>query len=146
MPLPHWPGPCLSSYLCTIRCVVTWNDDACPFPGWQVILEGGHSVWHKPLLGRKTSLGRGPCSFLGGRFGLHVPPAFGLHVQARPGPGQTPGLPEAAPGPEISLTALHQIHRLRARDVSLPWPSTLEETEGAGVQGVNTRLGLLPTS
>lgn len=68
--------------------------------------------------------GKPLCSSLVGLFGLHVPPAFSLYVQARPGLGQTAGLPEAAPGPGLPLTALHQTHTLRARDVSLPWCST----------------------
>lgn len=51
--------------------------------------------------------GKPLCSSLVGLLGLHVPPAFSLYVQARPGLGQTAGLPEAAPGPELPLTALH---------------------------------------
>lgn len=126
----------------TIRCC---DPEACLSPPWlKTSFWGGTRCGTEPF-GEDSPLGRAPPSFLGALCGFHPPPAFGL--QARPGPVPSRLL--------VYLRGLrHQRplspHRVRptnrARGVGLPWPPAAEGTEEAGIQGVDTPLGSLPTS
>lgn len=101
-------------------------------------------MWHRALQGGQPS-GQSPSILPGGTSGTSLSTRLWSASQARPGPLQTPGLPAAASGPAPPLTTLHQVHKLRARGVGLPWPPAAEGTKAAAIQGVDMPLGLLPT-